>query len=251
MRLKGKVAIITGASRGVGKGIAKVYGREGAAVVVAARTDAAGGKLPGTIYETAEEIKAEGGIALPVRCDVQDEASVKAMVNATLKEFGQIDVLINNAGGAFSYRKVVDFPIARFDQAVAVNIRGPFLCCQAVLPTMIKQKRGVILNMTSGAAFRFSRPGDTVYGLTKAALDRFSTGLAWEVREHNISVVSISPGQIKTEGIEEMYKDMKIDWSPFRTPEEVGPAFVWLAQQTAKTFTMRVVLATDFGRVWP
>ncbi len=253
MELEGKIAIVTGASRGVGKGIAKVFALEGAAVAIAARTEAADKRLPGTIYQTAEEIAAEGGRALPLRCDVSSEEDVRAMVDRTLEEYGRVDILVNNAGGAFSYQKVQDLPPARFDQTIAVNVRGPFLCCQAVLPTMIAQHSGNIINVTSGAAYRFSRRGDTAYGLSKAALDRFSLGLAWEVREHNISVVSVAPGRVKTEGIEMMYRDVALDWDAddWQTPEESARPLVWLARQAAEDFTMRVVQAAEFGKTWP
>ncbi len=251
MQLTGKVAIVTGASRGVGKGIARAYAREGAAVVVAARTETARGRIPGTIHETVEEIRALGGVAIPVRCDVSREEDVQSLVDTTIREFGAIDILVNNAGGAFAYKRIIDFPVPRFDQAWSVNVRGPFLLCRAALPFMIPRKAGVILNITSGAATKLSRPGDTVYGLTKAALDRFSIGLAREVRKHNIAVLSVSPGSVRTEGMDLMSSDLEIDWTGWQHPDDIGPAFVWLAQQTAETFTGRVVRSTDYGKEWP
>jgi len=250
MQLKGKVAIVTGASRGLGKGLANVLAREGAAVVVAARTEAEGGKVPGTIYETAEKINNAGGKALAVKCDVSQEADVLAMVEQTLAKFGRIDVLINNAGGSFQYERIEKYPLSRFDRSMGVNVRGVFLCSKAVLPTMIKQKSGSVINISSGASQSFRFAGDSVYGMAKAAVERFTMGLGFEVQEHNISVVAVQPGRVKTEGALYVYpKDF--DWAGWQDPEDVGPAIVWLAQQNAKTFTMRVVRSTEFGKVWP
>ncbi len=251
MQLKGKVAIITGASRGIGKGIATVYAREGASVVVVARTEQAGGRLPGTIYETAEKIQAEGGTALAVRCDVTNAADVDAMVKTAMEKFGRIDVLVNNAGGSFTYGKVLEYPEDRFEKVMALNVRGVFLTCKAVLPVMMKQGSGVIINITSGASLQFSIPGDTVYGMSKAAVDRFTIGLANEVRKLGISVVGVQPGMVRTEGIDLVLKGKEMDWSKWQKPEEVGPPLVWLARQTPATFTGRIVRSTDFGAVWP
>ncbi|MEE9284527.1 MAG: SDR family NAD(P)-dependent oxidoreductase [Dehalococcoidia bacterium] len=249
MQLQGKVAIITGASRGIGKGIATVMAREGAAVAIAARSETEG-RIPGTIYATAEKINAEGGKALAVRCDVSQEEDVRGMVERTLEAFGRIDVLVNNAGGSFTYEKVETYPIRRFDRLLSVNVRGVFLCCQAVLPTMIAQKSGSIITISSAAASAFRYPGDSIYGLSKAAVERFAMGLATEVREHNISVVVVQPGAVKTEGALVVYPPDH-DWTGWQEPEEVGPAIVWLARQDAASFTMRVVRSTDFGTVWP
>ena len=247
--LDGKVAIVTGASRGIGKGIATVFAREGASVVVAARSEEAKA-VPGTIHETVERIRADGGRAIAVRCDVTNEEHVSAMARRALDEFGRIDVLVNNAGGPYQYEKIETYPMWRLEKALALNVKGVFMTTQAVLPTMIEQKSGSILNVSSGAAQTFRYPGDTVYGMTKAAVERFSVGLGFEVREHNISVVAVQPGAVKTEGAEVVYpKDF--DWSGWQNPLDVAKAFVWLAKQTAETFTMRVVRSTDFGTVWP
>ena len=249
MELEGKVAIVTGASRGVGKGIATVMAREGASVTIAARSETTG-RIPGTIHETAESINAAGGKALAVPCDVSKEEEIREMVRRTLEEFGRIDILVNNAGGSFTYEKVETYSVGRFDRLLSVNVRGVFLCCQAVLPTMIAQKSGSIINISSAAASAFRYPGDTIYGLSKAALERFSLGLANELMEHNISVVAVQPGPVKTEGALVVYPPDH-DWTGWQDPEEVAPAIVWLARQNAASFTMRVVRSTNFGTVWP
>ncbi len=140
--MKGKVAIVTGASRGIGKAIALAYAKEGATVIVAARSETAPSeRLPGSIHETVEQIEALGGRALAVRCDVTDEAGVNAMVEQTLAEFGRVDVLVNNAAVDFP-AKVVDMSAKRWEVVFRVGMTGPFLCSKAVLPAMIAQRSG-------------------------------------------------------------------------------------------------------------
>ncbi len=249
MQLEGKVAIVTGASRGIGKGIAKALAAEGAKIVVAARTEAAG-KVPGTIYETTEQIKALGTVALPVKCDVTVEEDVNNMVKKTVEQFGHIDILVNNAGGSFTYGPVAEYPTYRFDRLIAVNVRGPFLCCRAVLSVMVKQRSGNIINISSGTASGHRYPGDSIYGMSKAALERFTLGLADEVKSYNIAVNAVQPGRIKTEGALVVYpKDF--NWAGWRNPDDLAASMVWLAQQNAETFTGKVVKAYEFGQKWP
>ena len=249
MELDGKVAIVTGASRGIGKGIAISLAKAGAKVVVCARSESQG-KIPGTIHETVDAITKAGGEAVAVRCDVSSEDDIKAMVRETLDRFGRIDVMVNNAGGSFRYEAIETYPLHRFDRLMSVNVRSVFLSCQAILPTMIQQRSGSIINITSGAGQTFRYPGDTIYGLSKAAVDRFTMGLGHETRKHNISVVALNPGPVKTEGAELVYpKDH--DWSGWQDPLDMGPPVVWLAQQSAQTMPMRVLNALDFGAVWP
>ena len=149
--MRGKVAIVTGASRGIGKAIALGFAKEGAKVVVAARSETAPNeKLPGTIHETVAEIEKLGGEAIAVRCDVTDEASVAAMVEAALQRFGRIDILVNNAAIDFPF-PAREMPLKRWDIVLKVNATGPFLCAKAVLPSMIAQGGGSIVNITSNA----------------------------------------------------------------------------------------------------
>ena len=231
MRFQGKVAIVTGASRGIGKVTALALAREGARVVVAARTESATGQLPGTIHQTAQEITAVGGQALAIRTDVSDEESVEALVRQTLERFGRIDVLVNNAAVAF-YPPVVETPPRHWDLVVKVNLRGPFLTSRAVLPTMMTQKGGSIVNISSTTA---DPQGPTYVGVaycaTKAALERFTTALAQEVRPYNIAVNAVKPRkEVSTEGMR--FWNPKADWSQWDQPEDyLVKAILFLASQ--------------------
>lgn len=251
MKLKDKVAIITGSSRGIGKAIAIDFAKEGASVVIAARTETEQEKLPGTIYATADEIQALGGTALPVRCNVADEQSVDEMVNKTLDKFGKIDILVNNAALGY-YVPLMDVPIRHFDLVCRVNLRGPFLCMKAVLPKMIEKKSGNILNITSTAADHLysllvreggqRRPSGLIYGATKAALNRLTSGLAIEVAEYNIAVNALAPSvPTYSEGVAMWNPD--VDRSLFRSPHQfMTKAAIFLATQDSKGATGGVFL---------
>ena len=131
--LQGKTAIVTGASRGIGKAMALGLAEAGASVVVAARTAEPRGTLPGTIHETVAEIEAAGGKALAVTCNVREEDSIREMVNRALDEFGAVDVLVNNAGIG-GYAPFLQMTLREWDLNIAINLRAPFIACQAVAP---------------------------------------------------------------------------------------------------------------------
>lgn len=204
MKLKGKVAVVTGASRGLGRAIAIGFSKEGANVAVAARTEVDKKELPGTIYQTAEEIKALGMEALAIRGDVTDEESVRAMVDAVFSRFGRIDILVNNAGVAFFY-PIAETPLKRWETVLKVNLTGAFLCTKAVLPHMMKQKSGSIINISSLAADERDSntiPTGVAYAVAKAGLDRFTWGLAVETGKYNIAVNCLKPKEpVNTEGM--------------------------------------------------
>lgn len=245
MPLQNKVAIVTGASRGIGKAIAVAFAQRGAAVVVAARSETApSGRLPGSIHETAAGIEAAGGRALAVPCDVTSEPSVTELVRRTLEAFGRVDVLVNNAA--------VDVPgpilgakLKHWELVLRVNLTGPFLCSRAVVPAMIEQGGGSIINLSSLAADE--RGCGTVgygaaYATSKAGLDRFTWALASEVGKHHIAVNALKPADvIDTEGMrlwatEEQRRSL-------RPPDKLVACAVFLAQQTARSVTGTV--ATD------
>ena len=234
MKLADSVAIITGSSRGVGKNMALELAKEGCNIVVAARTEKeADPKLPGTIISTAEELQALGVRALPVRTDVTDEESVQAMVQATLKEFGRIDILINNAGIMFPGR-LWEIPAKRWDLVMRVNVRGPVICCQAVLPHMIDRGDGVVINISSIEADR-PRAGNIGYAVTKDALRKFSEGLALELKEFNVRAFALSPdGLVITPGTMYHRLNDEIPKGPFiEEPEAMGKAVLYLCGEEA------------------
>lgn len=238
------MAIVTGASRGIGKAIAIGFAKEGADVVVAGRTESENEKLPGTIYKTVEEIKASGRRALPIRCDVTDEYHVNDMVQRAIEEFGKIDILVNNAGVAFYY-PVIETPLKRWELVLRVNLTGAFLCSKAALPKMIEQRSGSIINISSLAAS--DRNGGTVstglaYAVAKAALDRFTYGLAAEAGRFNIAVNCLKPHRVvDTEGMRFWVKEEdRKDWV---SPDKMVRCAIFLAEQDAKGISGTV--ATD------
>jgi citronellol/citronellal dehydrogenase len=251
--MQGKVAIVTGASRGIGRGLAVGLAAAGAKVVCAARTTAADpGELPGTIDETAATISDNGGNALAVRCDIGNEHDIAALVDATVAAFGRVDVLVNNAmtptRGLFSETNV-----EMWDASMRINVRSLFLTAKAVAGPMREQRAGSIINISSGAAdphIAGMPPGFLTYSVAKAALERFSTALAVELSPIGIAVNALRPGAVKTEmSVHELGEDY--DWTGWKTPEAVVPAVVYLAAQDGNGLTGRIVDSTQFGTVWP
>jgi citronellol/citronellal dehydrogenase len=242
MKLKSKVAVVTGASRGIGKAIAIGLAREGVDVAVVARTESESPKLPGTIYKTVEEIHSLGGNAIPIRCDITEEIAVGQMVNQVLNKWGRVDILVNNAAVAF-YAPLVDMPIRRWDLVVAVNLRGTFLCTKAFLPKMMEQKSGSIINVSSMAASRkVINPEGAAYVVTKAAIERLTTALAAEVAKYNIAVNCIKPKWIvDTEGMR--FRNPNADWERWDSPDRMVAAAVFLAAQNVGGVTS--LIATD------
>ena len=252
--LHGRVAIVTGASRGIGKGLAIGLARAGAAVVCAARTvEEVPGGLPGTILRTAAEIADEGRESLAVRCDIGEPGDVEAMVTMTVERFGRLDVLVNNAM-APTRGTLEEMTLEMWDESMAVNVRSLFTTTRAVLPHMARAGGGSIINISSGGADNSSNPylppGYATYAVAKAAMERFSTIVAGELAGRGIAVNALRPGAVKTElATRELGEDY--DWSGWGTPEAVVPAVVWLAAQRGDGFTGRIVDSTQFGIRWP
>lgn len=237
--MRGKVAIVTGASRGIGKAVALALAREGAKVVVAARSEVQPHeKLPGTIGETVAEIEQFGGEAIAVRCDVTSEESVNAMVEATLQKWGRVDILVNNAAVDFPF-PAAEMPLKRWDIVLRVNITGPFLCSKAVIPAMRRQGGGSIVNITSNAGAE--RGSGTVgysavYAVSKAALDRLTWALAAEEGKNNIAVNAVKPwGVVSTEGMRMWSKpEDQVGW---KSPAPIVACVKFLALQDAHGVT--------------
>ena len=187
--LAGRVALVTGSGRGIGKAIAEALAHEGAHVVLTSRTAS-------QVEQAAKAIRGSGGQAKAVPADITDERDVTRLVEEALKISGVVDVLVNNAGmGVF--KPVVAMDVAEFDAMWKVNMRGVFLATRAVLPGMIKARRGAIINIASLAG-KNTFKGGAGYGATKWALRGFAGSLMLEVREHNIRVVTVFPGSVDT-----------------------------------------------------
>ena len=246
--MDGMVAIVTGASRGLGRAIAKEYAKEGAGVVVSARSQSPTG-LTGTLDETVADIRKAGGDALPIYCDVTDEHQVNAMVRQAMERYGKVDVLFNNAGAMVLGESIMEIDPARWDQIMRVNVSGPYLCTRAVLPIMIEQQRGSIINIGSRMATDPKQGGGVLYSATKAAVHMFSLCLADEVRDHNIAVNILSPGALRSEGSAAIPWTQR-DWHLRVDPSAVGPSAVYLALQDASTFTGQLAARADFGTTW-
>jgi len=203
--LKGQVAVITGASRGIGEAIARRFAMAGAKVVVSARTvESDDHYLPGTITDTVDRIVAAGGEAVAVRADLASAEDRRHLIQAAEAAFGQVDILVNNAAITY-FIPVEDFPEKRFRLMMDVQVWAPFELAQMVLPGMKARGYGWILNISSHAAIHPQKNmpgrGGTVYGMCKAALERFTTGLAQEVFPNGIGVNVISPGLVATPGV--------------------------------------------------
>ena len=247
-KMDGLVAIVTGASRGLGRAIAKEYGREGAKVVICARPQSPTGLL-GTISETSEAIQAEEGEAFSVSCDVSEEAQVTDMVKRVMERYGRVDVLVNNAGVMILGATLLEIDTQGWDQVMAVNVRGPYLTCKHIVPIMIKQGRGNIIHIGSNMGTNHLAEGGVLYSSSKAALHMFSLCLAEEVREYNIAVNILSPGALKSEGSSAI-PWARGNWDRRVDPEVVGPCAVYLALQDARSMTGRLVLRSEFGETW-
>jgi len=188
-RLEGKVAVITGATRGVGKAIAIAFAKEGADIVVTGKTAEPHPKLPGTIYETARELEALGRRALPLQVNVREENDIDRMAAETAKAFGRVDILVNNAG-AIHLASIEETPAQKFDLVMDVNARAAYLCTRAVIPHM---EHGGHVVMMAPPIHPRKIAGKVAYGLSKLGMSIVAIGMAEELRERRISVNALWP----------------------------------------------------------
>lgn len=189
MKLRDQAAIVTGAGRGIGRAVAIAFAREGAAVLLASRSER-------ELERVAGEVESAGGRAVVAPTDVRDESAVGAMVRRALGELGRIDVLVTAAGVA-TFGPVADTKTTDWDQLLAVNLRGVFLCCRAVLPAMTAQRRGTIINVGSVVTSR-TLPGAGAYTACKYGVLGLSRVLAEEMRPHRLRVGVLSAGATDT-----------------------------------------------------
>ncbi|GAB4575674.1 MAG: glucose 1-dehydrogenase [Anaerolineae bacterium] len=239
MRLKDKVAIVTGGAKGIGWGIATVFAREGAKVVVVDWDAEAGAK-------TAEEINAAGGEAIFVQCDVSNEEQVKAMVQAAVDRFGTVDVVVNNAGIGV-YKPITEATAEDFDRALGVNLKGVFFCSKYAIPYMQKQGKGAIVNISSVHSFA-NVAGTAPYASTKGAVTALTRAMAMDLGP-TIRVNSIAPGWVLTpliQGIFDSYDDPAEQqrlveerqvMKRIGRPEDIGHAAAFLASDEASFIT--------------
>ena len=247
-QMDGMVAIVTGASRGLGRAIAQEYAAEGASVIICARSESPTG-LSGTLAETAGAIRNAGGEVFAIDCDVTDETQVNFMVNQAVERYGKVDVLFNNAGTMVLGETLLEIDAARWEQLMRVNVTGPYLCSRAVVPVMMEQRRGSIINIGSRMATDPKQGGGVLYSASKAAVHMFSYCLADEVRDYNIAVNILSPGALRSEGSAAIPWTQR-DWHQRVDPSAVGPCAVFLALQDAGTFTGQLAARADFGTAW-
>jgi len=231
---------VTGGGRGIGRSIALAYAAEGADVAVVARTAS-------EVEEAAAAVHALGRSGAALTADLTDLAQVTRMTAQAVEALGAIDTLVNNAGG---YRlhtnaqsrsvSVLDYELGEWQRIMDVNCTAALLVCQAVVPLMIEQGSGVVVNVTSGAATR-GRPGWGAYGASKAALNRFSEALAAEVAESGVAVNLLDPGLVYTRPNEDWTADPRM-----RLPDDTAETAVFLALQTPASMTGQLVSAPAF-----
>jgi len=229
--LKDKVAIVTGASSGIGREIALTFTQEGAKVVLAARREA-------KLKEVAREILGRGGESLVVPTDVSQEAQVKAMVGEALREFGRVDILVNDAGMGH-WGPVMDFKTKDWDEVFNVNAKGTFLCCREVLSTMVEQKGGRIINISSDAG-KIPFAECSAYCAAKAAVIAFSRCLALEVLPYNIGVHVICPGYVDTPWYDG--DPIPPDRSRMLKAEDIAQLALYLASLPSKVLIDEIVI---------
>lgn len=247
MELKGKTAIVTGSAGGIGQGIALVLAREGANVVV--------NDLNARDCEaTVNAIVAAGGKAMAFAADVTKKVTVDSMVAATVERFGAIDILVNNAGIEGLPCMTADVDEDQWDRIMGVNIKGVFLCCQAVIPHMVQRKHGRIINIGSIASLRTTMFASIDYTVSKHGVVGLTNHLAWELGDLGVTVNAICPGAVLTplmintttpEYREAAVKRM-VPLGRYIEPEEIGEAVSFLASDCAATITGQSI-AVDGG----
>lgn len=236
--LLGKVALVTGASRGVGKGIALGLGEAGATVYITGRTTEEGKAavdLPGTIYQTAEELSKLGGKCIAVRCDHLNDEEVKGVFQLIQTEQDHLDILVNNVWGGYEYiNDGTEFwkekgfwtaPITRWDKSFQAGVRAHYVASVLAAPVMIAQHSGLIVNISFFAAQRDDK--GVAYAVAKAADDRMAACMAHELSEHHVAVVSLYPGLVRTESV--MKAAQYFDLSNSESPQFIGRVVAALA----------------------
>ena len=259
--LKNRIALVTGASRGVGKGVALGLGEEGATVYITGRTVEPGNSpmgLPGTIQETAEDVNRLGGIGIPVRCDHTDDHQVEALFEQIDREQNRLDLLVNSVWGGYErmfenkeFTWPYPFwmqPIWRWDAMFYAGVRAHYVASTLAAKRMVKQGSGLIVNISFWAAQK--RIGNVAYGVSKAATDQMTAYMAEELRPHGITVISIYPGLVRTESV--MRAAAFLDLSNSESPQFIGRAVAALASdpdvmKRTGTVCVAAALGQEYG----
>jgi len=235
--LEGKVAIVTGSGRGIGRAIAEALAREGASVTVTARTKK-------EIEQTVKRVRSHGGKAIAVVADVSRQSSVDQMVKKTEERLGPVDILVNNAGHAGVFAPLWKSDPKEWWRTFEVNMLGSVLCSRAVLPSMTSRRHGIIVNIGSYVGVR-ATPEDIAYSASKAALVRFTDGLAASVTRYGVRVFLISPGMVRTrmsELIPGVNKMSGFEWQP---PEAAAKLVLRLARGEGRMLSGRFIHVED------
>jgi NAD(P)-dependent dehydrogenase (short-subunit alcohol dehydrogenase family) len=248
MELFDKVALVTGAGSGIGQAIALRFAKEGAYIIANDIDEESAGK-------TVKKLKAFGGQGLPIQADVSNRGQVYSMIEEGIGRFQKIDILVNNAGIGGSSILVKDLPAEMWDRVMGVNLKGAFYCCQAVIPMMIENGCGKIVNIASLAARRMSKLGGADYTAAKYGLVGFSHHLAFELATYRINVNVVCPGATLTPLVEskttEEFRAEIAEQVPFGrwiTPDDLAEAVLFLASDRAAMIT-GVALDVDGGQL--
>jgi len=236
--LRDKIALVTGASRGVGKGVALGLAEAGATIYITGRTvgERSGvGGLPGTIHQTVEEVNQRGGHGIAVRCDHGDDGEVRALFARITADHGRLDILVNNVWGGYEHfwdgaafwteKGFWTMPLSRWEAMFQAGVRAHYLCSALAAPLMIQERSGLIVNISFFAAQKDD--SGVIYGVAKAADDRMAACMAHDLREHNVAAISLYPGLVRTESV--LRAAEHFDLSNSESPQFVGRAVAALA----------------------
>ncbi len=230
--LQGKVAVVTGAGRGIGQGIALGYARAGAKVVCAARTQE-------EIDQTVRDILSEGGEAIAINCDVLNQGDIDGLMRATEEKYGGLDIFVLNAGGSIGKQDTIEsVDVKNWTDTIELNLYSSFYCARAAIPLLKESEAGKIITLGSGLGHRFNKGGNSAYSVGKAALWMFTKCLATELVEYDIAVNELIPGPVITRGFTKgdevephIVTEGKFEGEWVKEPKDVVPMALWLAEQ--------------------
>jgi citronellol/citronellal dehydrogenase len=255
MSLENKVVLITGASRGIGKQIALQLAEHGANLVLAARTvEGSASPFPGTIDETAGAVRARGGKAVAVQCDLAIRSDIERLCRSAIDHFGRVDILINNAAyfGPGHYDPFLSLSLDQWQTMIDVDLNAPVLLTRLLLPGMVERGSGLVICMTSVAATHDVPAGgrggiSPGYPTAKAGLNRFVRALAAEIREHQVAVIALEPGFTMTERTAILFPQKNMDFSAAHSMEiPVRTVLHLCTTSDAMSYSGRVIIAAEY-----